>query len=365
MRCLPSEEFYERADKYTSGIDRAHERTPVHRRIVAIAIALCLLAPAACAPGAEPVRVSRPALGTVVTIEVYGENDRSSRAAIDQAFAVIAGVEAELDACSTTSTIAAVNADPFRWHELPVGAQRIDSAVKRLGVRDSFSPYLLGVVKLYDFAGAGHVPTEGEISAALMAASVPEHDGARFRFAGITSSLARPGLDYGGAAKGLALDSARESLRTAGTTAALITAGSTTITLGSKPDGTPWRVGVEDPRATDTVRLIAEWTGEATLSTSGDYQQYFEVDGIRYHHILDPGSGTPVRGTRSLTVVGRISGTDSDILSTALFVQGPDAAVAYAKAHGLGVFIIDAEGRTHVAPAPEDAGISLAEQIEE
>ncbi len=334
----------------------------MHRRIVAIAIALCLLAPAACTPEAKPVRVTRPALGTMVTIDVYGEDDRGTRNAIDTAFAEIANIQAELDSYSTNSTVAGINASPFEFHQMPTNALLIDSAIERLGVRDSFSPYLLGVVKLYDFGGAGRVPADGELSAALMAASMPERDGERFRFAGISSSMAVPGLDYGGAAKGLALDAARESLRHSFVNAALITAGSTTVTLGSKPDGTPWRIGVEDPRDANTVRMVAEWTGEATLSTSGDYQQYFELDGIRYHHILDPKTGTPARGTRSLTVVGRISGTDSDILSTALFVQGPEAALAYAKAHGIGVYVIDSEGRTHIAPAPADSKITLTEQ---
>jgi thiamine biosynthesis lipoprotein len=331
------------------------------RRITALALALLLLAPAGCSRADEPVTVSGLALGTIVTIEVYGADRAAAENAAHDAYAAISAVERELDAYSATSTIAAINADPFDWHRLPPDALLIDSAVERLGVSGSFSPYMLGVVRLYDFGGADHVPTEGELSAALMTASMPEHDGERFRFVGISSSTAVPGLDYGGAAKGLALDAARESLRVASVSGALITAGSTTLTLGSKPDGTPWRIGVEDPRDPNIVRLVAEWTGEATLSTSGDYQQYFEVDGIRYHHILDPETGTPARGTRSLTVVGRISGTDSDILSTALFVGGPDAALAYAKAHGIGVYIIDSEGRTHIAPAPADSGISLAE----
>ncbi len=337
----------------------------MHRRMIATIIALCLLAPAGCSRAAGPVRVSRQALGTVVTIDAYAGSDTAARAAIDGAFSAMAGVEAELDAYSTTSTVAALNADPFAWHGLPEGAITILDAVDRLDVSTSFSPYMLGVVKLYDFGGSGHVPAPGEISAALLAASMPERDAGRFRFAGLASSTAVPGLDFGGAAKGLALDAARDSLRASGVSAALITAGSTTVTLGSKPDGTPWRIGVEDPRDPKVVRVVAEWTGDATLSTSGDYQQYFEVDGVRYHHILDPATGTPARGTRSLTVVGRVSGTESDILSTALFVQGPDAALAYAKAHGLGVFIVDDEGRTHLAPAPADSKITLAEQAGE
>ena len=341
------------------------EGTVLGRRFFALAIALTLITPAGCSSADKPITVTRPALGTVVTINAYGENPRDVNAAIEDAFAVISAVEAELDAYSATSTIAAINAAPFEWHALPADAVEILDAIERLGVAESFSPTLLGVVKLYDFGGDGHVPTEGELSAALQTASMPERDDDRVRFLGIASSTAEPGLDFGGAAKGLALDRARDALNAKGAvTGALVTAGSTTVTLGSKPDGEPWRVGVEDPRDATVVRMTAEWTGNGALSTSGDYQHYFEHNGVWYHHILDPKTGTPARGTRSLTVVGRFSGLDSDILSTALFVDGPDAALAYATAHGLGVYIIDSEGRTHLASAPADSSISLSEQSE-
>ncbi len=331
------------------------------RGILVLALAAVLMAVSGCGD-APPMSVSRPALGTIVTIDAYGADESDVQEAIDAAFSAMAEVESQLDAYSPTSDIAEINADPFAWHELPEGATEILDAVERLRVSTTFSSTLLGVVKLYDFGGEGHVPTEGELSAALIASAMPERDGTRIRFAGLSSSYAVPGFDFGGAAKGLALDRARAALRDhGGVTAALISTGSTTVTLGTKPDGEPWRVGVEDPREPGTVRMVGEWTGDATLSTSGDYQQYFERGGVRYHHILDPRTGEPARGTQSLTVVGRISGTDSDILSTALFVSGPDAALAYARDHGLGVFVVDSEGRTRFAPAPANSGITLAE----
>lgn len=336
------------------------------RRIIAIALAAILLAPAGCSPSNEPVAVNRAALGTFVTIEAWGPDRGDVRDAIEAAFDEIADVEAELDAYREDSAVAAINSDPFGWHQLPASAVEILDATDRLEVQASFSSALKGVVALYDFDGPGHVPTDGELSAALIAAGLPQREDGRFRFPGLSSSTAMPGLDFGGAAKGLALDRARTKLRDSGAvTAALVTAGSTTVTVGSKPDGEPWRVGVEDPRQPDTVRLIAEWTGDAALSTSGDYQRYFERDGVRYHHILDPKTGRPAEDTRSLTVVGRFSGLDSDILSTALFVDGPEAAIEYARANGLGAFIVDSEGRTHLAPAPADSAVELTEQVGE
>jgi thiamine biosynthesis lipoprotein len=318
------------------------------------------LALAGCDRAPEPVRVSRPALGTSVTIDAYGADDASVRAAIETAFAAIADVERELDAYSATSAIAAFNAAPFEWHTLPASAVEILDAVAYLGVGDAFSPALFGIVQLYDFGGEGHVPTAGELSAALLAASMPERDGDRMRFAGISSSTALPGLDFGGAAKGLALDRARDALRSRGAvTAALISAGSTTVTLGTKPNGEPWRIGVEDPREPGRVRAVASWTGDGALSTSGDYQQYFERDGVWYHHILDPRTGLPAGGVRSLTVAGRLSGLESDIWSTALFVRGPARAQKGARAGGTGLFLIDASGRESFVVPPSADGISL------
>jgi thiamine biosynthesis lipoprotein len=335
----------------------------ITRIVLSVLLATVLLVPAGCGNDKKPVRVSRPALGTMVTIEAYGSNEYAVRATIDEAFQQIDMVEQALNSYSTTSAIAAVNRTPFQWNTLPYDAVDVLDRLQVLAVDGEFSPYLLGVVKLYDFGGENRVPTPGELGAALLTASMPERKGEMFRFVGISSSYAVPGLDFGGAAKGLALDRAREMLDyTDDVTAAIVSAGSTTVTLGEKPDGEPWRVGVEDPRQPGVILAVAEWRHDGALSTSGDYQQFFERDGVRYHHILDPKTGTPARGMRSLTIVGRFSGLDSDILSTALFVEGPEAALAYAKEHKLGCYIVDGEGRTHLAPAPADSGISLAEQ---
>jgi len=335
----------------------------VRGRRVALGLLLFVLASAlaGCDGAPKPVRVSRQALGTCVTIEAFGDDEPAVRDAVEAAFDAITGVQAELDAYDPHSAIAAVNASPYQWHTLPPSAVEILDAVDALGMNDAFSPALFGIIQLYDFGGEGHVPTPGELSAALMAASMPERDGDRLRFAGISSSDAVPGLDFGGAAKGLALDRAREALRSErAVTAALITAGSTTVTLGTKPDEKPWRIGVEDPREPGRVRVVAAWTGDAALSTSGDYQQYFEREGVWYHHILDPSTGRPAAGVRSLTVVGRLSGLESDIMSTALFVRGPVRAEEAARANGAGLFLMDASDRETLVAAPSGDGVSLA-----
>jgi thiamine biosynthesis lipoprotein len=318
--------------------------------------------------------VSREALGTVVTITAYGDDKAAVRQAVDDAFAVMAEVVAPLNAYEPESEIAVFNRQPYTLQPLPPRFVDVLDAIDRLDVADAFSPFLMSASDLYGFEGFQTVPPADDLDLALSAAGgfvrADAHNGV---FARLKTSDARlepggvlaPGLDASGAAKGLALDAARESLRASdAVTAALISSGSSTVTLGTKPDGEAWRVGVEDPR--DTGRVIAVFTFETdgALSTSGDYQRYFEAGGIRYHHILDPATGEPARGVRSLTVAGAsLTGLESDILSTALFVRGVDRAAGYASAEGVALLAVDDEGRTHIVPAPEGSGLTVAEEI--
>lgn len=340
--------------------------------IAGIACAVFLAVPVGlggCADD-EPVTVSREALGTVVTITAYGDDETQVTSAIDGAFAVIDGVEAGLNAYDPGSAVAAFNEAPYEEQVLPADALVVLDAIGRLGVGDAFSPALLGVVRQYSFDSSGTVPDVARLAWAVEAAASFERVGDNGRFAEETLSIpacdveSYPGLDFGGAAKGLALDRAREALRdSGGVTAAIITAGSTTVTLGTKPDGSVWRIGVEDPRDTSRVVAVFAFEGEGALSTSGDYQRYFEADGVRYHHIVDPASGSPAYGLRSLTVAGtQLSGLDSDILSTALFVRGKSAALEYATGHGHALYLVDDEGRAQIAPAPEGSGVTVAEE---
>ncbi len=305
------------------------------------------------------VEDAREALGTIVTITAYGEDEAGVRGAIDRAFDAILSVEAELDAYDASSAVSVFNADPFTPWPVSERLGKILSASAVYGADGAFSVGLFGVMRLYDFGGAQRVPSALELANELAAVRLIIETGGRLYFAPQQRTGAMPGLDLGGALKGLALDEAAAVLDSApAVTAALLTAGSTTVTLGSKPDGEPWRIGVEDPRKPGRLVATIEATGSTTVSTSGDYQQYFEQDGVRYHHILDPITGRPARGLRSLTVVGAPDGLISDILSTALFVVGHDRAPAYADemarrgAPGLALCIVDDSGQLTITSPP-------------
>lgn len=138
----------------------------------------------------------------------------------------------------------------------------------------------------------------------------------------VRSSNHQVALDFGGSLKGTALDRAAAILREAGIHNALINIGGNVMALGTRY-GSPWRVAIQAPRYAGPLAVLELRDGEAT-GTSGDYQRYFEVDGQRYPHLLDPRTGYPAPGVQSVTIVvdGPNAGVRSDVLTKPLFIGG-------------------------------------------
>jgi thiamine biosynthesis lipoprotein len=168
----------------------------------------------------------------------------------------------------------------------------------------------------------------------------------------IGSRSRRVAIDLGGYLKGVALDRAAKRLREHRINDALINVGGNLLALGSN-NGEPWRVGLLHPRAPEPMATLKLRDGEA-IGTSGDYQRFFELNGKRYCHLLDPRSGEPVMHTQSLTVLipprpGN-AGTLSDVVTKPLFIAGagwPELAGKLGVDH---VLRVDAEGRISVSP---------------
>ena len=165
----------------------------------------------------------------------------------------------------------------------------------------------------------------------------------------VSSTNRAVALDFGGSLKGKALDRAAAILRAAGVHNALINIGGNVMALGDR-HGQPWRVAIQAPRYNGPLAVLALHDGEAT-GTSGDYQRYFEVDGQRYPHLLDPRTGYPAPGTQAVTIVvdGPDAGVRSDVLTKPLFIAGEAGWQAMAQHLGLTqVLRVDAQGQVEV-----------------
>ena len=152
-------------------------------------------------------------------------------------------------------------------------------------------------------------------------------------------------LDLGAVGKGLACDDILAYLEgQAEVKAAVISVGGGILTYGEKPDGTAFRVAITDPFDTGAYCGYLTLTGNWFVSTSGDYERFVEVDGKRYHHILNPATGYPAEsGVKSVTILSK-NGMISDALSTACFVLGEEKGRLLAEKYGVEALFISEDG---------------------
>ena len=139
-------------------------------------------------------------------------------------------------------------------------------------------------------------------------------------------------IDLGGIAKGYTGDCVMEAMTEYGVESALINLGGNVQTLGTKPDGSMWKIAIQDPESDGTIGTLS--VSDAAVITSGGYQRYFEENGTKYHHIINPKTGYPAdSGLLSVTIVSD-KGITGDGLSTALFVMGTSDAIAFWQEYG-------------------------------
>jgi thiamine biosynthesis lipoprotein len=168
-----------------------------------------------------------------------------------------------------------------------------------------------------------------------------------------TAGLARAGqsIDVGGIGKGYAADRVLEIYREYGIESACSNMGGNVVTLGSKPDGSPWQIGIQHPRCDEALIGAVSVTGKSVV-TSGDYQRYFEdIHRTRYHHILDPLTGYPAdSGLVSVTIIAD-SSTTADALSTIVFVAGLARGLEILSGYsGAEAVLVDREMRVWITP---------------
>lgn len=165
--------------------------------------------------------------------------------------------------------------------------------------------------------------------------------------------LSLPGqqLDLGGIGKGYAADRAAEILKSYGIEHALIDTGGDIVAVGSRDDGQPWRLAIRHPRSSGIMAVIG--VRDLAVATSGDYERYFEVDGTRYNHIIDPRTGWPASELMSVTVLAP-TGVQADALATAVFVLGVEKGTQLVESlPDVEALLVSVEGTTYVTSGLE------------
>lgn len=291
------------------------------------------------------------AMGTVFLQTVSG---RSAQQAEADASAAISALDGLISRNSQDSDISRLNRSAGGG-SISVDArtaQLLRLSLELAGLSGGmWDPTILPLSSLWNFdGGAETVPEESEIRAA---AGLVDYTCLSADADACTASLAKKGMgvDLGGIGKGAACSAAVEVYRTAGVQSAIISAGGSSIgVFGTKADGSLWRIAVRDPRTPDSD---AGTMGELEIasgyvSTSGVYEKCFRLDGVLYHHLLNPKTGYPQQnGLVSVTVTAS-SGELSDGLSTACFLLGREKSLPLLGRYGAGAVFISDDGSVFV-----------------
>lgn len=294
-------------------------------------------------------------MDTLVEIKVGGGDSRHADRAISAAFDEMERIEDLMSAHRPNSDVSRINVEAGQSHE---GTSVSRDTIEVLRIAQEYRELSGGefditigpIVELWGIGtGIDRVPTDKHIHAAL---GLVNGNALLLNINDSTVRLGRPmmRLDLGAIAKGYAVDVAMTTLRHAGVRSALINAGSSTIAaMGLRPDGRPWKVGLSNP-GSDGDLLGAIDVSDVSIGTSGISQRYFEVGGVRYHHILSPKTGYPAKGIVGVTVLAD-KAVDADALSTTLFLLGPDKAMRLVKSlDGVEAHILAGDGEVLKTP---------------
>lgn len=266
-------------------------------------------------------------MGTVAELKVVAAAGVDPSEALEAALAELERIEALTTVHSDSSEVSRLEREgELMLSPAVANCLALACSVATLS-KGAFDPTAGALVRLWGFPDAPALPDSAAVDRARARV-----DPARIRL-GIGRSArivsVEPGteLDLGGVAKGVGVDRAAKILVDR-VGPCLVNVGGDLVVHGTKPGGQPWRVGIQDPRDPSRLFTTLSLTGPRAVATSGDYQRYFEVDGVRYHHILDPRTGWPARGVRSATVVASTCAL-ADAAATAAFVLGPEEGLAF------------------------------------
>jgi len=334
---------------------------------------LLVLGLSAC--GKEPLYQQESyVFGTRVEVTIYGEKDERARQLTGQILADFDQMHEYLHAWKpgTLSRMNEIFANAPAKAAIQPGMIPLLEDATRLSEQSGglFNPAIGNLIRLWGFQNDEFKPLRpdpAEIEKWLKAKPKMSDivvEGIEFH-----SKNPAVRVDLGGYAKGYALDVAADYLRTQGVKNALINIGGNIIALG-KHGNRPWQVGIQHPRKSGAIATMELNDGEA-VGTSGDYQRYFELDGKRYCHIIDPRTGYPAQGVQAVTVLiprGTNAGVLSDAASKPSFIAGQNGWRDAARKMGVEqVMLIDNKGEVYLTAAMKkritflEAGLKLHE----
>lgn len=303
------------------------------------------------AAGAVTIKSAKAKMGSQFEITVVADDEAAAWRAIESAWSEIDRIESLISSWQADSETSLVNRSAGEA-SVEVSQELFDLTRRALRIArltgGAFDPTFGGLSDLWHFDGSQtRVPSADAIRAALERVGwhrVEADADARTLF------LPRAGmrLGFGAIGKGYAANRAVFVLKDAGIRSGVVNAGGDLVAFGTRENGEPWTVGIQDPRQPETLlgRLVLS---ETAVVTSGDYERFVEIEGERYAHILDPRTGWPVRGMQSVTVVCP-DGELADALATATFVLGPQQGLELVdRLRGVEAMLVDAEGRIHMS----------------
>jgi thiamine biosynthesis lipoprotein len=284
--------------------------------------------------------------GTLVDITIFGESEGHAQEISNQIIHEFQSLHNRLHAWRPSELMTINHA--FRQSSAPVAIQpdvaaMITDATKlSIQSKGTFNPAIGGLIETWGFHHDEFRPIKvDEAKIKNLVKANPEMADIVIQNGKVFSNNPTVQLDLGGYAKGYALDIALAYLRKQGVKNALINIGGNIVALG-KHGEKPWRVGIQHPRKPNAIATLDLESGWA-IGTSGDYQRYFELNGKRYCHIIDPATGYPAQGVQAVTVLipPQINaGTLSDVASKPIFIAKPETRAEAAKAMGVENFLV-------------------------
>ena len=321
-----------------------------HAHPILIAYTL-ILSVAMGSASAETVRDVRLKMGSRFEITAVHADAVRARAAIEDAFREIDRIESLISSWRETSETADINRAAGR-HPVTVSRELFALVRRSLKVSEltsgAFDITFASVGRLWDFKSPAPVlPDPDRLKAAMLAV---DYNHIVLDKADWSVYLAHPEarIGFGAIGKGYAANRAVAMLKDNGITSGVVDAGGDLLAFGRREDGEPRTVGVADPRWPDRTFAHLKLVDHAIV-TSGDYEQFFLMNGRRYAHILDPRTGYPVDHTRSVTIICPDAEL-ADALATAVFVLGPDdGLVLVNQLRGVEGFLLDAAGELRMS----------------